>query len=179
MRKAFKIFFFVQFAFLILALGYLSYSGNQLRTEHDRLAAKYGRLQVDDPNKYLVCFVESESPKRELNWRVYHPPLDSVLGSLILEARPRARRVQPLHGLEYGDIRISAKFRFQDDAVKTCVAIGGFTSVRSLGPSAVAPFLKEHWNDLEFAVLADEMPLEFNPDQILNCLLYTSPSPRD
>ena len=172
MRKVFKILFLVQFAFLILVLAYLNYSGNQLRTEHDRLAEKYGVLQVNDPNKYLIRFTESESGLRELNWRVYYPPLDSVLGSQSTGmTSPNAHRHEP----DYGDIRISAKFRFQDGAARAFVVVGSYRSARPIKPRVLAPFFEEHWDDLEFEILGEEMPLEFEPDQILQVLTIKVP----
>ena len=172
MRKAFKLFFLVHFAFLIVVLVYLNYSGNRLRTEHDRLAEKYGVLQVNDPNKYLIRFTESESGLRELNWRLYYPPLGSVLGSQSTGMTlPNAHRHEP----DYGDIRISAKFRFQDGAARAFVVVGSYRSVRPIKPRVLASFFEEHWDDLEFEILGEEMPLEFEPDQILQVLTVKVP----
>jgi len=175
MRKAFKILFLVQFAFLIGVLAVLTYSGNQLKAEHDRLAEQYGVLQVNDPNKYLIRFTESESALRELNWRVYQPPLDTGLAA-VFTGTPWGRvvSIDPDDG-DYGDLRISAKFRFQDGTARVFLVIGNYGYAGPIKPRVLAPFFEEYWEEFEFEILGDEEPLEFEPDQILKVLTIRIP----
>ncbi|NND96049.1 MAG: hypothetical protein HKN47_01830 [Pirellulaceae bacterium] len=145
--------------------------GHQER-EYQRLAANYGVLDVQDSKKFLVTRIDTDDPMHFL-WRVYYPAKISILeresfadsgksgGSFTnIAAREQLFRI---------------RIEFTDTAIRAHILDGSGGSLLSYNRAQSTDFLKAHWQDLEFDVLAADGTRKFDTDEVLPFLRVRLP----
>ena len=142
-----------------------------LQAEHDRLAAQYGALDVKDPTKFLITRIETDDPQHFM-WRCYYP------AELKVNERTGFRSANLGGSTTYsnsGEYLHRVRFDLRSDHVRVHHAgRGGGGQLYALNAREVN-FLKDHWNDLEFQVLASEGTVEVDPSEPLEFLTIRIP----
>lgn len=143
-----------------------------LETEHSRLAALYGMLDVRDPSKFLVTRIETGDPFHFL-WRCYYPAGLSV-----------HERVAFGHG---GSNTGSTSYRessedlhrchveLKDDSLHFHVLDRGGGGRSGFTNAATVDFIREHWSELEVEILASDGSVEVPPTEVLPFLIIRVP----
>jgi len=137
----------------------------QARVTLNSLEEKYGPSEVVAPEKYLVKCVEHES-HRDFVWRIHTPlttsPTVCSFGSRDLREWQlvRHRPSEKLLGHESFDDLYRCQFLFNKNSVTAHVTIDNSTYEEffRFDDELMTPFLKQHFDELEFQVMGD---LEF------------------
>ena len=142
---------------------------NWLQSEHDRLATKFGDLEVKDPDKFYIKRLETDN-EMDFLWRVWRP------SNVSLEYRSN---------WGVGN-RSSGSNQFADgrESLFRCKIVPtekGFQVHRvgenqagssGMGDKVLKDFLLDHWSELEIETVADG---EHDRDQMLRFLTIRIP----
>lgn len=142
-----------------------------IRAEHDRLADRFGAVDVEDPEKFYIRRINTGEPFH-FAWRFYQPD------ELEIETRRRG-----LHGNtgwsrssgRHGEGIMRLRFRFEETGLRVFNKTTSGSSTSGFGNPALAEFLKTHWDALQVDVIADEGTVEADPEQILKFLSIRIP----
>lgn len=145
-----------------------------LKKRHDRLADKYGVLDVQDSSKYIVRRLETADPKHFL-WRCYFPAGLNV--TEVVSMRGGMQSSGSTFRRDASEFLQRCRFKFGDSGISVhYMERGGGGRFDFNAP--IALFLKEHWDELEFEVLAEDGDtIEIPTDQALSFLTIRIPRP--
>jgi hypothetical protein len=134
-----------------------------VRSEFDRLSKQYGVLDVADPDKYYVNYVESEDPYC-FRWRVYVPPINNMIEALSTKSGDQSSSTGGGGGFESVEYLHLCRIRFEP---KCLVYVRGRfgTSTSSVSDEKVARFVEDHWEDLDVDILGAKGPVEIDRDK--------------
>lgn len=142
-----------------------------LKEQHDRLAAKYGVLEVKDPSKYAIERLETADLNHFL-WRCYFPA--SLQIKEVVSIGPGARSMGSSYRSQSSEFLMRCRFQFEDEQISVHYIERGGAGRMSFR-SDLVPFLKEHWDELEFEALASDGAVELATDQPLPFLTIRIP----
>jgi hypothetical protein len=143
-----------------------------VREEHDRLAAKYGVLDVKDPSKYLITQIDTGDPNHFL-WRCYYPAKLRV--KEVIALGQGGRTTGSTFRLDAGESLQRCRFEFQEEHALMHYMDRGGGGRMSFAPKELVAMLKEHWDELQIDVLASEGTIELPIDQALPFLTIRIP----
>jgi hypothetical protein len=143
-----------------------------VREKHDRLAAKYGVLDVKDPSKYLITRIDTGDPSHFL-WRCYYPANLQVQEVIALGRGGRSTG-STFH-LDAGESLQRCRFEFQEENVLVHYMDRGGGGLIGFAPKELVALLKEHWEELQIDVLASDGTIELPIDQALPFLTIRVP----
>lgn len=147
-------------------------TGRQLKSEYDRLAAEYGTLPVVDEEKFLLTFQPGEMPTRSFKWRMYFPQLPDGFKSTVKSPNRSSDGLSSTPSSQQA--RIVCKFRVSDGEPELYWSIAGKSSVNRFNKK-LHPFLIEHWDKLDFRVLAESSNAEVPISEKLRVLTIRIP----
>jgi hypothetical protein len=142
-----------------------------VQAEYDRLTESFGTLDVTDPNDYFVRSVNGRDPML-FRWRFYAP------GNLSLEDRvmtPTGATMGQTLGGEAGVKLVACRFRFDSGPKMKFFFRDRSGSTTSSFSKNVTGFLKDHWDALEFHVLAQDEVEQIKTDEIVELLQIRVP----
>ena len=149
----------INIAILVVALigGVLAFKQHHetriLEDEYNRLTATFGELDVNDESKFHVAFVPSDDDKM-FRWRAFYP---AGLGLRTESDSPNGSTGGTNTRASATTEVVTCAFRFETQ--KIMVFVGGSGSgntLMSIGSGLATPFLKEHWDELEFSILGKD-----------------------
>lgn len=161
---------------LLAAVGFLFTfrARSELRTvrgEHDRLAAQFGTLDVEDPEKYYVVRIDTGDPMH-FAWRIYRPDkLRMETRATSMSGSSRARSSSGPAGEEI----VRVRFRIDEWGMRVFSKRQGSSSTFGLGDPRTDGFLKKHWEELDIEVMGDGEAVEATTDQVLKLLSIRVP----
>ena len=144
---------------------------SELRAEHDRLAVEFGALDVKDPSKYLITRVETGDPMH-FQWRCYYPPGLKVNERFGFKSTNSGGSTGNTGAGEYLH---RVRFEVRKDHIRVHQNDRGGGGRLSALNAKWVEFLKDHWGELEFQVLASEGPVEVDTHQALEFLTIRIP----
>lgn len=143
----------------------------KVRGEHDLLAAQFGTLDVEDPEKYYVVRIDTGDPMH-FAWRIYRPDK--------LQLKTRASSIGggsnswSLSG-PAGEEIFRIRFRIDERGMRVFSKRQGSSSTFGLGDPQTDGFLKKHWEELDIEVMGDGEAEEAATDQVLKLLSIRVP----
>lgn len=172
MSKVINIVFLIVTAVFVFMLVRANQAGQELKTEHDRLAAKFGSLPIEDESQFSILNIPGEKTQ-VFQWRAYVPSLPGGLGQLVRTSGGHARSSGSPNA-EPKEIRIFAKYREVEGRAEFYYQIDGSSTVQRFD-AKMGSFLVDHWNELDFEVMAESGPMNVSPSEVLRVLSVRIP----
>ncbi len=144
----------------------------EVRTRRDQLAAKYGELKVKDTDKYLITRIDTGDPAHFL-WRCYYPEQLNVQERQSFGTGGRTSG-SSTHS-SAGEFLHRCRFSFDDQHLSAHVMDRGGGGRLGISDPILVAFMKDHWNELEFQVLAEQGTMEISTDEVLSFLTIRIP----
>lgn len=144
---------------------------SHVQAEHQRLREKYGSLDVLDSDQYLVRRVETDDPMHFL-WMVHYPSglhIDkrfAIGGSISSSSSMHASA---------GEFLLRCRFELSDHSLSVHQLGRGGSSRHNFNHQDVFPFVRDHWNELEFSVLAEQGTRQIHSDKLMPMLTVRIP----
>jgi len=155
----------------LVRLAILRSELSELSEEYERLAKNYGALDVRDPSKFLITHVETGDPLHFL-WRCYYPPglsVEEKCGFGIPFRDGMTMFSNP------GEYLLRQRFEFERGRLVAHTLERGGGGRESYADTDVTEFLKRHWNELEFDLLAKDGPQEIATSKTIRLLTIRVP----
>jgi hypothetical protein len=147
---------------------------SELRSEYNRLGARFGFLDIDDPSKFYVLRLQSDDPQ-EFTWRMYRPPVKGIQYRVISGTGSSQSGTDGSQTDSDESIH-RYRFLFEDNQMELHRISESGSGYMSFGNQDLAAFLKTHWDQLQIETIDDgphptDQPLQFLrisiPDAIL------------
>jgi len=145
------------------------FSLNKLQSEHDRLTAKYGVLEILDHDKFYIKRLETVNEKDFL-WRVYRPGGVNLKSQTVWGTGNRSGGSGSLN--EGSEALFRCNIVSTDSGMNVHVMDGNGAGCSGMSDKVMADFLDEHWSELEIETIADG---EYSMDQLLRFLTIRIP----
>lgn len=145
---------------------------NLLRQEHDALAAQFGSLDVQDPDRFYLTRVATDDPY-QFAWRIYCPEQADV------ETHQQGMGGSGSAGSSGvgGERIIRVRFRWKESGAGIFVKSIGGSTTSGIGNRGFADFIQAHWDELQIQVMPIGESREFDLDQVIELLSVEIPKP--
>lgn len=163
--------------FIAIAVGVVQLVRSQraltiVQAEHARLSGKYGSLEVKDPSKFLVHRVDTGDSKHFL-WHCYIP------AGLRLEKRygfgaSRSSGSRSMYA-DAGTYLYRCRFDVYENTLRAHLMERGGGGRHGFNRKPVLDFVLEHWDELEFDVIAEDGEATVDTSEALNFLTIRIP----
>lgn len=143
---------------------------NTLRQEHDALAARFGSLDVRNPDKLYLTRLVSDDPYQFL-WRMYCPeqlPIGSEYQSYSGSGSSRSSG-------DGGEHIVRVRFRFEEAGIGLFVKQAGSATTTGIGNPAFGEFLQTHWDELKVQAMPVGESQEIEVDQVIKLVSIEIP----
>jgi len=139
----------------------------------DHLAARYGLLEIEDPEKYLVTRIDTGDPAHFL-WRCYYPKQINVTERLEI-GHNGSSQVIGRSSTVAGEFLHRCRFNFDQSRITVHVMGRRGGGRQQVANGEFAQFLKDHWEELEFDLLGQNGTVEVSTDEVLNFITIRIP----
>lgn len=172
MRNVFRVLLFVLALVGLILLIRQRQVLSEVKIRHERLTAKYGVLEIQDPDKYVIKKLETDDPDHFL-WRCYFPAgmtIKEVVsqGSGGLASGSSFRR-------DASEALVRCRFEFEEEWAMVDYMDRAGGGRMSFASGDLLPFVREHWGEMEFDAIADQGSVELATDQPLPFLTIRLP----
>lgn len=156
---------------LVLLVGQRRELG-RLESEHDRLASRYGILDVQDPSQFVVLRIATDDP-RHFAWRVHYP------ANLRIQEYHRFAAGGRIGGSsmysDAGEYLHRCRFEFTPRTLLVHLLDRSGGGRMGIGNKNLREFLSEHWDELDIDVLAETGTVTVSTDEVLPFLVISIP----
>jgi len=146
---------------------------SRLNTEFENYVAQVGRLKVEDPEKVYIKHLATDIHDH-FAWRVYLPPPNnrSVASRVFNGDDSRGGSFTNPHWDTGKEETIRVTLRHTDNGVAACLRSGGLSRIKD---ERISQFISQHWDDLQFEIVAEEDTLVQAGDEVIKLLGVSLP----
>jgi|GEM_PF-5717187 len=143
-----------------------------LRTERNRLGAKYGILSIKDPSKFYVRRIETDEPTTNFCWRIYCPAGVSTQHATVWGIGESSSGTGGTKG--EGEFVFRCRFVLDNGALELHSLRTNGSERTNFGDPELAKFVVEHWDELTVEPIADGA---YGKEEVLSFLTVRIPPP--